>query len=46
MFLRDTVLERSNQKCELCSSKNEIDVFTVSPKQGIDLSEVIAVCIR
>jgi len=31
--LCDTVLERSNQKCELYSSKNEIDVFTVSPKQ-------------
>ena len=45
MVLRDAVLERCNQKCELCSSKNEIDVFTVSPKQGIDLSEVIAVCI-
>ena len=45
MVLRDAVLERSNQKCELCSSKNEVDVFTVSPKQGIDLSEVVAVCI-
>lgn len=36
--------ERSQNQCELCSSTDELSMYTVTPKKGNSLEEVVQVC--
>lgn len=44
MALLEEVLNRSGNKCELCSNTGSIQVYTVAPKSGVHLEEVIGLC--
>lgn len=44
MALRLALEERANGQCELCSSKSELDSFTVPPKNGDEIDVTIAIC--
>lgn len=44
MALYEELETRCESKCELCSSTNQLEAFTVSPKSGDVVSEQIAVC--
>ena len=44
MPLYEELETRCESKCELCSSANELNAFTVEPKSGDLVSEQIAVC--
>lgn len=42
--MRKELIERSNNVCELCGSDSGLDEFTVSPKSGDAINDIIAVC--
>ncbi len=42
--LSTELLERCESKCELCSSKKELQTHIVSPKTGNQLDEQVALC--
>jgi len=44
MGLRLALEERANGQCELCSSKAELDSYTVPPKNGDEIDVTIAIC--
>ncbi|GAB5419304.1 MAG: alkylphosphonate utilization protein [Crocinitomicaceae bacterium] len=44
MNLQVALAERSNGACELCGSDEGLSVYTVPPKSGVNLDEVIHVC--
>ena len=44
MKLEDQLLERSQQKCELCGSQNGIKLYEVLPQSGQDADNCIIAC--
>lgn len=44
MSLEKALSERSNGNCELCGSENNLSVYTVPPKSGNAIDEVIHAC--
>ncbi len=44
MSLEKELTNRSGGQCELCGSKENLQSFTVSPKNGINIDEVIQTC--
>ncbi len=44
MNLEVALTERSNGVCELCGSNESLSVYTVPPKSGVHLDEVVHAC--
>ena len=44
MNIKDQLLSRADSKCELCGSTEELEVMTVTPKQGDQMDECILTC--
>lgn len=44
MVLSTELLNRSEGKCELCTSTDDVSTYIVPPKSGNDVSEQVALC--
>jgi len=44
MPIKKQLLERSNSKCELCSSENELQVYTLPPATDANSDNSILIC--
>lgn len=44
MGLSRELIKRCEEKCELCSSSEDLDTFNVPPKSGTNLADQLAVC--
>ena len=44
MSIPTALAERAESKCELCSSTDNLQAYTVSPKSGEEIDEQIAAC--
>lgn len=44
MSLENALSNRSNDACELCGSTDDLSIYTVSPKSGNNVDEVIHAC--
>ncbi|MEZ5756675.1 MAG: PhnA domain-containing protein [Emcibacteraceae bacterium] len=44
MTIKDQLLERSNHKCELCGSIDELDIFEVGPDSDATIDQTVLLC--
>lgn len=40
----NALLQRAEEKCELCGNTDDLDVFAVEPKEGKTIDEVVLIC--